>query len=186
MATTKKRNATAIQMVVAMLVLFVPVIVIVQLFTRNPAPPINPIDWKPVAQRAAAEASYAVLAPTNLPDGWVATRARFTPKGQPILAGDPAVGDTFQLGFLSPEQRYFAVDQRDVAPQPFVNTVSRQGRPDGSSTAGGRDWARLVSEDGRTRSLVEQGSDAVTIVSGDLPYGALEAFASTLAPVVDR
>lgn len=184
MATTKKRNSSVVHMLVAMLVLFVPVVLVTQLFTRNPEPPITPIDWQPVAQRAAAEASYEVLAPTNLPEGWVATRARFTPGGQSTTGGgDPAPGDTFQLGFLSPEQRYFALDQRDVAPEAFVTAVTRTGRPDGEGAAGGRTWARYVSEDGRTRSLVARDGEAATIVSGDLPYEALEAFASTLAPV---
>ena len=184
MATTKKkRNATVLHMLVAMAVLFVPVILITQLFTRNPEPPITPIDWKPVAQRAAADVEYEVLAPANLPEGWIATRARYVPTGRPMLGGDPAAGDTFQLGFLSPEQRYFAIDQRDIAPEPFVASVTREGSPQGSVDALGRTWERMVSEDGRTRSLVSRGADAVTIVSGDLPYEALEAFATTLEPV---
>ena len=181
--TKKKRNESVIHMLVAMVVLFIPVILITQLFTKDPEPPINPIDWEPVAAQAAAEASYEVLAPTNLPDGWVATRARFIGVGKPQLGGDPAPGDTFQLGFLSPEQRYFALDQRDVAPEAFVVAVTRQGRPDGESSVGGEAWVRYVSEDDRTRSLVNQDADAVAIVSGDLPYEALEAFAATLEPV---
>lgn len=181
--TTKKRNATVVHMIVAMLVLFVPVVLVTRLFTVDPAePPIRAIDWRPVAAQAAATASYDVLAPTNLPEGWISTRARFTESGR-SLNGEPALGDTFQLGFLSPEQRYIALDQRDVAAGAFIAAVTRQGRPDGESAAGGRDWARYVSEDGRTHSLVEQQGDAASIVSGDLPYEALEAFASTLAPV---
>ena len=184
MATTKKnRNDSVIHMLVAMVVLFIPVILVTQVFTRDPEPPIKALDWQPVAARAAAEASYEVLAPTNLPEGWVATRARFTGIGKPLLGGDPAPGDTFQLGFLSPERRYFALDQRDVAPEPFVTAVTRQGRPDGESDVGGQPWVRYVSEDGRTRSLVVQGEDVATVVSGDLPYEALEAFATTLEPV---
>ena len=49
MATTKKRNSSVVHMLVAMLVLFVPVVLVTQLFTRNPEPPITPIDWQPVA-----------------------------------------------------------------------------------------------------------------------------------------
>ena len=44
MATTKKRNSSVVHMLVAMLVLFVPVVLVTQLFTRNPEPPITPID----------------------------------------------------------------------------------------------------------------------------------------------
>ena len=184
MATTKKRpNPTVLHMLVAMAVLFVPVVLITQLFTRTPEPPVTAIDWRPVAQQAASEADYEVLAPANLPEGWVATRARYVPTGGPLLGGDPAIGDTVQLGFLSPEQRYIGLDQRDVAPEQFVASVTRNGRAEGSTDAVGRTWLRMVSEDGRTRALVSQGEDAVTIVSGDLPYEVLEAFVTTLEPV---
>lgn len=184
MATTKKKpNPTVLHMLVAMAVLFVPVILITQLFTRNPEPPVTALDWQPVAQRAAAESDYEVLAPENLPEGWIATRARYVPAGRPVSGGDPAVGDTFQLGFLSPEQRYVALDQRDVAPDQFVMSVTRNGRPEGTLDGLGRTWERRLSDDGRTRALVSRGEDAVTIVSGDLPYEALAAFLATLAPV---
>jgi hypothetical protein len=39
----------------------------------------------------------------------------------------------------------------------------------------------LISPDERTRSLVLRESSATTIVSADLPYEALEAYASTLS-----
>lgn len=182
-STTARRNATVLHMLVAMAVLFIPVILITQLFTRNPEPPVTAIDWQPVAQQAASESEYEVLAPASLPEGWIATRARFIPTGQPVFGGDPAVGDTFQLGFLSPEQRYVGLDQRDVAPEQLIATVTRNGRPDGTIEAQGRTWERMVSDDGRTRSLVSTREGAVTIVSGDLPYEALSAFATTLEPV---
>lgn len=170
-------------MLVAMAVLFVPVIVVTQMFTRNPEPPVTAIDWRPVAEHAATEASYPVLGPANLPADWVATRARFTEAGRPIAAGDPAPGDTFQLGFLTGQQRYIALDQRDVGQESFVIATTRTGRADGTSVLAGQTWERMVSEDGRTRSLVLQSEPSVSIVSGDLPYEALEAFATTLEPI---
>ena len=75
-----------------------------------------------------------------------------------------------------------AVDQRDSSQELFVQQVTRDGEPAGESTVGAVVWQRHVSEDGRTRSLVHRG-EVATIVSGDLPFEALEAFASTLVPV---
>lgn len=179
---TRARTSTPIQMVVAMLVILVPALVLVAFFTRNPEPPVTPVEYRALAERAAATASYPVLVPQNLPEGWVAVRARWTPVGQPGLGGDPVPGDTWQLGMLSPERTYVGLDQRDVAVEPFVADATRKGRLDGTAEVAGRAWQRYVSEDGRTRSLVLR-ADGVAVVSGDLPYGALEAFASTLAPV---
>lgn len=175
------RNSTVTQMIVAMAVLMVPILLVVAFFTRDPAPPVTRIDYAPVAQRAAAEASFPVMVPSNLPEGWTPTRARWTPQGRPLLNGEPAVGGTWQLGFLSPGELYVALDQRDQAQDLFVKDVTRDGHPDGESTVGGAAWQRFVSADGRTRSLVQRGA-AATIVSGDLDYAALEAFASTLVP----
>ena len=45
----------------------------------------------------------------------------------------------------------------------------------------GQVWQRMVSSDGRTRSLVLREPEVTTIVSGDLHYAALEAYASTLS-----
>lgn len=177
------RNSSAVHMLVAMLVLLVPVVGLTWMFTRDPQPQVAAIEYRPVAEQAAAEASYPVLVPANLPDGWVATRARWTPTGRPGVGGDPVPGDTWQLGFLSPQETYLALDQRDAAVEPFVADVTRSGRADGESAVAGRAWQRYTSSDGRTRSLVLREDEDVAIVSGDVPYEALEAFASTLAPV---
>ncbi|MBK8461748.1 MAG: DUF4245 domain-containing protein [Nigerium sp.] len=178
-----RRNATVIQMIVAMVVIFVPIIVITRLFTIDPEPAVNVVDYRPLAVVAAGEASFPVLAPENLPEGWVATRARWIPAGQRAVGGDPVPADTWQLGLLSPQQSYVALDQRAPAAPAFVEEVTRGGKAAGSSEVAGQSWGRYVSQDGRTRSLVGVEGDATTIVSGDLPFEALEAFASTLAPV---
>ena len=57
----------------------------------------------------------------------------------------------------------------------------REGAVDGQSTVNGDLWERQVSPDGRTRSLVQRTDTVTTVVAGDTSYGALEAFAATLA-----
>ena len=166
-------------MIVAMGVLMVPIALIVAFFTRTPEPVVQHLDYAPVARLAAGEATFPVLVPAHLPQGWTATRARWTPEGKPDFNGEPAAGNTWQLGMLSPERSYVAVDQRDASQELFIQQVTRGGVAQGSSTIEGAVWQRYLSEDGRTRSLVQRGV-AATIVSGDLEYEALEAFASTL------
>lgn len=174
-------NPPALHMLVALVVLLVPVLVIVGWFQRLPEPPVTPVDPAPVIARAASESPYPIAAPANLPQGWVATRARWTPKGEEGIDRQPVPGNTFQLGYLTPDRMYVALDQRDEQPVTFTAAVTREGRAEGAATVAGAEWARYVSADGRTRSLVRAAPDHVTIVSGDLPYGALEAFAGTLS-----
>ena len=71
--------------------------------------------------------------------------------------------------------------ERGRSVEDMVDQQSRDGTPDGSSVVAGRTWQRLISSDGRTKSLVLQDPDATTILSADLPYEALEAYASTLS-----
>ena len=86
-----------------------------------------------------------------------------------------------ELGFLTPDEAFIDLNQGDVRPQEMVDQQSREGTADGSSVVAGKTWQRLISPDGRTRSLVLVGSDSTVVVTADLPYEALEAYASTLS-----
>jgi len=174
-------NPPLIHLIVAMAVIMVPALLAVGWFTRIPTPTAATVDPAPVIAAARAASPYAVAAPTSLPDGWVCTRARWTPQGAPGVGGTPALGDTFALGYLTPAQVYVAVDQRDAAPDALVADLTRKGARDGDSTVAGRAWERYRSPDGRTRALVRREADHVTVVSGDLGYDGLDAFAATLA-----
>jgi len=154
-------------------VILLPCVAIYYFFARTPEEPQVPaVDWKPVVAQARAEAPFQVLAPTNLPETWKPIRARYTT-------------EEVQLGFLSPEKVYHELKQHVGAPQTqFVKDVTREARPDGETSLGGRTWTRMVTEDERTRCLVntvEGKRPATTVVCADASYEAVEAFASTLA-----
>lgn len=167
-------------MIVAIVVVLAPALLAIAWFTRLPAPKVNVVDPAPVIAAATKADAFPVAVPQSLPTGWQCTRARWTPIGEAGIGGAPVPGNTFALGYLTPGQVYLAVDQRDAAPDAFVDAVTRDGVRDGESTVQGATWQRYVSADGRTRSLVLRGTPAVTIVSGDLGYDALAAFAGTL------
>lgn len=167
-------------MIIAIVVVVAPVLLAIAWFTRLPDPKIAVVDPAPVVALAMKDAPYPIAVPQALPDGWQCTRARWTPIGQPGVGGTPVPGNTFALGYLTPGQIYIAVDQRDNAPERFVSDVTRDGAADGRSSVQGQEWERFVSSDGRTRALVLRDDDHVTIVSGDLGYDALDAFAGTL------
>ncbi|WP_052462665.1 DUF4245 domain-containing protein [Nigerium massiliense] len=173
-------NPPALHMLVAMVVLLIPVLLIVAWFTRIPEAAVNVVDYRPVVQVAREESPYPVLAPESLPDGWVATRARWIRKGENGINNEPALGNTMALGFLNADKTYLAVDQRDELPELFTRDVTRDGHPDGESQVAGQQWLRFVSDDGRTHALVRNEATHVSIVSGDVPYEQLEQFAGTL------
>ena len=176
------RQATAGDMIRSLAVILIPLVVITIIFTNTPDDhPVKEVDWKPVFATAQKQAPFEVLAPANLPEGWRPTRVAWVQQGRPYLNGEASPRNLWQIGFLSPDDVYIDLNQGDARPQELVDQQSREGTPDGPSVVAGQTWERLVSPDGRTRSLVLRGSDSTTIVSADLPYEALEAYASTLS-----
>ena len=178
--TTKQ--ATAGDMIRSLALIVIPLAVIAIIFTNVPDDaPVEEVDWKPVLATARQQAPYEVLAPTNLPEGWRATRVNWVPLGRPYLNGEASPRNLWQIGFLTPQEVYIDLTQGDMRAQEMVDQQSREGIPDGNSVIAGLTWQRLVSPDGRTRSLVLRGPATTAIVSANLPYEALEAYAMTLS-----
>jgi hypothetical protein len=164
-----------------MAVILVPLLVITFLATRNlDDAPVTVVDWKPVLTQAREQSPYPVAAPADLPAEWRATRVSWVKKGDPSLNGVLAVRNTWQLGFLSPDDIYISVNQGDAEAAEFIKDETREGLPDGESTVAGQKWDRLITSDERTRSLVQQTDRVTTIVAGDTSYEALDSFAATL------
>lgn len=176
------RSAGPADMIRSLAVILIPLVIITALFTDLPdEKPVEEVNWKSVLAVARKQSPYPVLAPTNLPPGWRATRATWVKAGDPHLNGDPSVRNLWQLGFLTPEDTYVSLGQGDDQIEDFIAEQTRQGTIDGESTVGGQTWQRRLSPDGRTRSLVRQDTEATAVVSGDLDYAALEAYAATLS-----
>ena len=169
-------------MIRSLAVILIPLVVITIIFTNTPKDhPVKEVDWQPVLATARQEAPFQVLAPANLPTGWRATRVTWVRQGEPYLNGEASPRNLWQIGFLTPANVFIDLNQGDVRPQEVVDQQSRAGTTDGSSVVAGQTWQRLISPDGRTRSLVLRGPDVTTIVTADLPYEALEAYVSTLS-----
>jgi hypothetical protein len=177
-----KRQAGAGDMIRSLALILIPLVVITIIFTNIPDDhPVKEVDWKPVLAKARQEAPFEVLAPENLPNGWRATRVNWVPQGKPYLNGEASPRNLWQIGFLTPDDAFIDLNQGDVRPQEMVEQQSREGTADGSSLVGGKTWQRLISPDGRTRSLVLASPNSTVIVTADLPYEALEAYATTLS-----
>ncbi|MDN5761368.1 MAG: DUF4245 domain-containing protein [Microlunatus sp.] len=176
-----KKPATTGDMIRSLLVILIPVVLLTLFFSRNLGDyPVEEVNWRPTLAEARQEAPYPVLAPEGLPDSWRPTKVAWIPRGEPYLNDQASVRNLWQLGFLDPNNVYISVNQGDGQPERFVDETSRQGLPDGSSDVAGQTWQRRLSPDERTRSLVRSAPEVTTVVAGDAPYDALEAFASTL------
>ena len=99
-------------MFLSLAVILVPVLLIVWFFTRTPDEPnIQKIDWRPVATSARTHAGYPVLAPKEVPEDWRPTKARYANKGDRWVGNTISAGNRWELGFLTSENIYLAVNQ---------------------------------------------------------------------------
>lgn len=166
---------------ISLAVLLIPVVLIAWFFTRNTdGPTVETVEWRPVAEAAATAAPFTVLVPRAVPESWRATRARWTLAGHAGLDGQPATGDTWQLGFVDDRPMYIGLDQSNAPAAAFISSVTRNGSATGTSAVRSQTWTRYQSADGRTRALVLTSGTSTAIVSGDLAYQELESFAQTL------
>jgi hypothetical protein len=180
-ARSKKPQTTG-DLIRSLVVIIVPLLIITAFFTRNlHDAPVKVVDWRPVVTLARSQAPYPVLAPVNLPPGWRSVQAVWVRTGEPDLNGDPSARNLWKLGFLTSDNVFIGLSQGDLRPDDFIADETRKGTVDGQSVVGDQTWERRVSPDGRTRSIVEKTPKVTTIVSGDLPYEALDTYAGILS-----
>lgn len=177
-----KKPATTGDLIRSLVVIIVPLLLITLFFTRNLGDhPVTVVDWRPVLSAARSQAPYPVLAPVDLPPGWRAVQATWVKVGDPYLDGEPSERNLWKLGFLTSDDVFIGLTQGDLKPDDLVRTETRDGEADGQSVVGDQTWQRRISPDERTRSLVSSSPKVTTIVSGDLPYEALETYAGILS-----
>lgn len=180
-------RARSRDMVISMAVIMVPLLVIMWFFTSDPGEDVERVDVAPVLAKAQEESPYPLLVAEGLDEGWIPLRVAWAKDGQPWITSQPADGNSWQVGYLSPEQVYFGVQQRDDAVRAAVDTITRKGSVIGDEVQLiGRAWERYESQDGRTRSLVNIDGEVASIVTADAGFPELEAFASTLVEVAPK
>lgn len=178
----ERRKPTARDLVLSLLVLIIPIVAIIWLQDSGQPdePDVKTVAWRQVADHARQQASFSVLAPPKLDNGWRATRANWTREGHRNPAGDRSVRNQWQLGVLTADDVYIELDQGDKHPGDMIDSATRDAAPDGSTTLDGTRWRQMVTDDGRTRALVHPTRDVTTVITGDTSYDQLRSFAESL------
>jgi hypothetical protein len=134
------------------------------------------IDPSTTVQLAAARASYQVVAPAGLAEGYRPTSARTN-------AGDAEDGDTvtLEIGYVTPSEKYAGFVVSDDSREPALRQVLDGAEEKGSVRVGGSAWTRWISERGETALTREQ--DGVTVlVTGSASQAELETVAGAVRP----
>jgi hypothetical protein len=150
-------------------------VAVIVLVTMRPHPdPITVVDPAPVVALAAAQASFPVAAPTNLPEGWRPTSARWEPT---TASGDVPV---LHIGFVTPSEQYAQVTQSTASSDRYIAEQTDKALATGSKDIAGTVWQTWERKS--RRSLVRSVDGVQTIVSGSAPWEELAILAASLQP----
>jgi hypothetical protein len=161
-------------MVGAMIVLVAVVVgfVVLRDLNREDATnPVPPVEYEQAAAFADEKASFEVLVPGSLPEGWRATTVEYVPGAE----------DHWHLGLLTDEDRYVGLEQSDDSVRGMVETyVDEEAVKGGPQTVAGRSWT-TYTDDGGDLALVRRDAGATTLVVGHrLPKAELVQFVASL------
>ncbi|MCZ0981127.1 DUF4245 domain-containing protein [Streptomyces diastatochromogenes] len=133
------------------------------------AEPVKAKDYRVELLTAQRAAPYPVLAPEGLGEGWKAT----------VVSYKREKANAWQLGFLSPDTQYVAVNQSTAEPGTFVPEVTQKAKDTGKTeTVAGRVWQRW--EGPKYDALVRTENGATTVVTGTASFERLAEMAGAL------
>lgn len=136
----------------------------------EPATPVRAIDYERPAEYAKGEASFDLVAPRELPEGWKATSVRYT----------PGRDEAWHIGFLTGEGRYVGLEQALELPSTMVRDYVDANAAQGDDVdIDGAAWQTWTDEGGDTALLREQ-RDLVTLVVGTADQETLVEFVRLL------
>ncbi len=160
---------------VAMLSCMVIVGLVILLTPNRDENAVRTVQYQGELSGLEAVAPYAVQAPEGLPATWYATSSRLT--------GKPGGPVAWHLGFYTPQKQYAALEQSNETPGGdggFIDRMTSQGRPDGSTQIAGATWNKTFRKDKNQRSLVRSVPGVTLVVSGTASYDELAILAGSL------
>lgn len=132
---------------------------------------VQQVDYPAALEEARAVATYDVLGPEPVPEGWRVTSARTERSGG---------GVGWHVGLVTTTEEYAAVEQSDGARRALLDAVVAGARPAGSVEVAGQAWRRLEGGDPEERALVRTADGVTTMVAGSAPWPQLRTLAESL------
>ena len=148
----------------------------------DPGSPVQAVDYERPEQFAQEVAPFEVLAPEELPEGWIATSVRFEDRSP----------TSWHLGLLTDEERYIGIEQAERPLRAMVGDfVDEEAREGATVEVAGATWAtwtdpeRDPAADPSTDpegdlALVREDGGTTTLVVGTVSQDALVSFVESL------
>jgi len=142
-----------------------------RLLSPDTEPSVTTIDYTSQLRSAQELAEYEVLAPRGLPEQWRATSADLDRSGDEV---------SWELGFLSPEERFVGLEQTDGELDAEVARLFEGRQADGTVSAAGRRWQVFRGGTDGDSALVHVDGAVTTVVRGSPDVETLRTFADSL------
>ena len=172
-AAKYKRSFSGMVGAMIVLVLVVLAFVAFRAVTRGDAAvEVETVDYAGPADYARETATFDVLVPQQLPEGWRATSVRF----------DQGRDQTWHLGVLTDEEKYVGLEQADRSVGDMVaEFVGEETEDAGEVDLDGRTWSLYRDTGDDDLALVTEDDDVVTVVVGSVEEDTLSSYARSLA-----
>jgi hypothetical protein len=135
------------------------------------------VDYQSDLAGLRAIAPYAAQAPAGLPQQWYPTSTRLSGRAHGPIA--------WHLGFYTPQKEYAALEESNETPEGagnFIDRMTSQGHPDGTSQIAGATWDRAFRPDKKQRSLIRRLPGLTLVITGTASYDELGVLAGSLRP----
>jgi len=137
---------------------------------EDAATSVEEVDYQEPASFARDQLDFPVLAPRELPDGWIATSVRY--------AGGDA--PSWHLGMLTDDRRYVGIEQeKKPSPDMVEEFVDENASRGDDMSIGGTTW-QTWSDDEDDVALVRQTDAVTTVVVGAVTEETLADFVEAL------
>ena len=138
-----------------------------QVFTNTPDRSPKAIDYASTVRSARPAAEFELLAPAQLPSGWVATSARFTPT-------------SWHLGVITDKDAYIGLEQEKVDVMRVIDEFAKDSKAAGTATIDGKIWD-FRRGPGANVTYTRSEAGLATLVTGEAPRAAVEDYVSSLS-----
>ena len=137
---------------------------------------VRPIDYTDELSRALAEAEFEVVAPAEVPNGWVSQSARTE------VRPDQGTSVLLQIGFLTADERYATVAQTDDEPSEVLEAYRLGEEIEATVDVAGRPYEQHRRTDRDEIALVRTEGGRTVVVTGDASLADLTDLAASLRP----
>jgi hypothetical protein len=138
-----------------------------RLFTNDEEVQVDTVDYASVVAQARPAASFPLAAPTELPDGWRATSARFQTNG-------------WHLGVLTAGGDYVGLEQLKASTDRAVDRFAEGSKTAGTAEVAGQTWTVRSGPKGRW-TYVRSEDGLTTLVNTSASRAVLEDYIASLS-----